>query len=336
MEFFALLKKHGVNTVRLRIWNDPDSAPEGSDITGDCNLKRLVAMSKRVKKAGLKLMLDFHYSDTWADPGRQIVPAMWKDLTSVEEVENAISEYTTKILRQLKIQADVTPHYVQIGNEINPGLIIHTGRDADSGYGSGTFAFAGGNKSENIVTYLKAASKAIRNFNDKIKIMVHVASSNSPETLLNTLKSGSLDYDVIGLSYYPRYKSHGTITDLKTRISSWKTTYSKDVLIAEMAFDWNFDDKYGVDNLINAKANLVDPDTNAVYSDLDMDAGGNYVLGSVENQKKVLVHITDESKDSGAIGVCTWGGEVRDWAHGMFEWQGKAFDSIDFFNNYSE
>lgn len=333
-EFFTLLKNHGVNTVRLRIWNDPDNAPEGSDVTGDCNLERLVAMAKRVKSAGLKLMLDFHYSDTWADPGRQIVPYMWKDLTSVEEVANAISEYTAKILRQLKIQADVTPYYVQIGNEINPGLLLHTEINS-SGSGSGTFAYGGGNRSENIVTYLKAASKAVRDFNDKIKIMVHVASSNSPETLLNTLKNGSLDYDVIGLSYYPRYESHGTISKLKTRISSWKTTYSKDVVIAEMAFDWNYNVNYGVSNLINAKANLVNPETASVYSDLELDSESNYVLGSVENQKKVLVHITDESKSSGAIGVCTWGGEIRDWEHGMFTWEGKAFDSIDFFNNYS-
>ena len=334
-EFFALLKKHGVNTVRLRIWNDPSKAPSGADTTGDCTLERVVAMSKRIKSAGLKLYLDFHYSDTWADPSKQIVPSDWASLTSADEVAEAISEYTTSVLTEIKKQADVTPYYVQIGNEINPGILIHTGYNSSTDYGSGSFAYAGGNTSENIVTYLKAASAAIRAFNENIKIVVHVASSNNPDNVLSTLKNGSLDYDVIGLSYYPRYKSHGTIANLKSRISGWKTTCSKEVMIAEMAFDWNYNTDYGVDNLKNATANLIDPSTSAVYSDLTMDSTSTYVLGSVENQKKVLIHITDASKDSGAIGVCTWGGETRDWPHGMFTWAGQAFDSLDFFKNYS-
>jgi len=336
-EFFALLKKHGVNTVRLRIWNDPSNAPSGADTTGNCDIDHVIAMAKRIKDAGLKLMLDFHYSDTWADPGKQIVPKAWASLSSAEEVASAISEYTTEVLETIKELADVTPYYVQIGNEINPGLLLHTGYNSSTGYGSGTFAYAAGNTSENIVTYLTAASKAVRSFNEKIKIVVHVASSNSPETILNTLKKGNLDYDVIGLSYYPRYSSHGTIATMKSRVSGWKTTYGKPVLIAETAFDGDCDTSDTVvARLKAATENLIDPDTSAVYSDLTLDSTDTYIIGSESNQHKVLKHIMDEADDSGSLGICTWGGEIRDWEHGMFSWGGKAFESIDVFKEYEK
>ena len=103
-----------------------------------------------------------------------------------------------------------------------------------------------------------------------------------------------------------------------------------------MAFDGDCDTSSAVvERLKAATSNLIDPETEQLYSDLTLDSTSTYVLGSVENQKKVLIHITDASKDSGAIGVCTWGGETRDWPHGMFTWTGQAFDSLDFFKNYS-
>lgn len=337
IEFFALLAKYGYNTVRLRIWNDPSKAPSGADTTGDNTLERTISMAKRIKSAGLKLMLDFHYSDTWADPSRQIVPSDWQSLTSVEAVANAISEYTTKVLTALKEQAAVTPYYVQIGNEINNGLLLHTGYNSSTTYGSGDFAYAGEKSSENVVTYLAAASKAVRDFNQNIRIVVHVTSSNSPTILLDKLKTGNLDYDVIGLSYYP-WENHGTIAQMKNNVSSWKTTYGKDVLIAETSF-YCADNDNGttytkdITNLTQAKSNLIDPSTGAVYADLDLDSESKYVRGSVSNQTKVLVHVNDTAKEAGSIGIFTWGGEIRDWSHGMFTWGGVAYESIGAFKS---
>ena len=197
-DLFAILQKYGVNLIRLRLWNDPFDEEGNSYLGGGCDLDTVRKLALRAQSAHMEWMLDFHYSDTWADPSRQIVPSDWQSLTSVEAVANAISEYTTKVLTALKEQAAVTPYYVQIGNEINNGLLLHTGYNSSTTYGSGDFAYAGEKSSENVVTYLAAASKAVRDFNQNIRIVVHVTSSNSPTILLDKLKTGkSLNLEML-------------------------------------------------------------------------------------------------------------------------------------------
>lgn len=334
-EFFHILKRHGYDTVRLRIWNDPSNVVDPNDTppTGDNTLERTVSMAKRIKAAGLKLMLDFHYSDTWADPAKQFVPKEWQDLDSEDKVAEAVSSYTTEVLEALYKDAGVVPAYVQIGNEINNGLLLHTGT-TDSKTG---FKYAAGNTSDTVKKYLSAASKAVRDFDKDIKIIIHVASSNSPTRLLDTLESANLDYDIIGLSYYPWESSHGTISAMKDKIKEWKDKYGKHVMIAECSAQVdgaNSGANSNVSKRIYSYTNMKDPATGILYSDITEDEDNpGAVKGSVENAKAILRHIMQETYNAHGIGCVAWGGEMRgDWDRAMFSWSGEAWDNIDAFN----
>ena len=323
---FQILKSHGVNTIRLRIWNDPSQKTDGTIPDGYNTLARTIKMAKRVKSAGMDLMLDFHYSDTWADPAKQVIPYEWQTFTSQAQVVSAISSYTKKVMTALS-QAGATPDYVQIGNEINNGILLH---DTISSSGSASLSSytdfpTGSSGSANFVAYLNAGAAAVRETAPSAKIVLHLASSNSPSPADFTVSGTTVDYDIIGISYYPDYSSHGTISTLKERISSWKTTYSKDIMITECAFNWNYDSTSNSDSyrkLSNAYTNLVDPDTSAVYTDLETGeiASETSVLGTIQNQANVIRHIVDETADSGAIGFFVWGGEIGDWKSMCNNW----------------
>lgn len=332
LDFFKILVNHGYDTVRLRIWVDPSQKINASDNppVGDNTLERTISMAKRIKSAGLNLMLDFHYSDYWTDPSKQFVPVSWQNLSSAEEVSSKISEYTTEVLKSISDEAGIVPSHVQIGNEINNGLLLSTGT-TDS---KSDFAHAAGNTSENVKAYLAAASKAVRDFNGEIKIIVHVTSSNQPTKLLDTLKNAELDYDIIGLSYYPWEADHGTIGDMKNEVGNWKTTYGKPVMIAECSAQFDGDDNT-VSKRNYSYQYMIDPDTSELYSDLTTETVSSTicVVGSVANAKAIVRHIMQETYDAGGIGCVAWGGEMHgDWDRAMFDWSGKAMDNIDAFN----
>ena len=338
-EFFQILKAHGVNTVRLRIWNNPVAEQCDADGTtalpdGDNTLARTLKMAKRVKDAGLKLMIDFHYSDSFADPLRQQVPAAWKDDGSVEEVASHLKAYTKNVLSSLK-SLGCSPEYVQVGNEINGGILLYSDSSWNSNYkkltGSTSFTHAG--KDNNLVTYLSAGCEAVREICPNAKIVLHVTSSVTPSSCLSAISS--VDFDIIGLSYYPWEEKHGTIESMKNNISTWKATYNKDVIIAETSAygdsDANSDEKAQSGGLKYENEHMINPKTAAVYTDLDLATGKAYMISSLQNQTNILRHIIEESVDSGAIGVFAWGGETGDWSHGMFSWKGQAYPSLAVF-----
>ncbi len=336
-DFFKILAAHGVNTVRLRIWNDP-SQFSSSVNTGMNDLNRTVSMAKRVNDAGLALMLDFHYSDTWADPGRQIVPNAWKDLTSADTVASKLSTYTTSVLTTLK-EAGVTPSYVQIGNELNSGMMTaYKGTSSTDNTASGTFACSGTvgtsvSTAANLIKYLKAGANAVRAFDSSIKIVIHVASTGSDLSWFYE-RIDDVDYDIIGLSYYPWESSHGTISTLKSNLETLASTFDKDVMVVECSSHWADESSKSAQNY--TYQHMVDPDTGSVYSDLETAKSGSntYVVGSVQNQANVIYHIMEETADSGGIGVFAWGGDLYgNYKWGMFDSSCKALDSIDVFSS---
>lgn len=333
-DFFQILANHGVNTVRLRIWNDPNQFAKRIN-TGMNSLERTISMAKRVKAANLDLMLDFHYSDTWADPGRQLVPAAWKNLKSVDEVASSLSSYTTEVLQTLKNEAGIVPKYVQIGNEINNGLMTHYGTDSSDNNKKEEFAFAGtswGENRANFITYLSAGCHAVRSFDSGIKIVLHVAHSKYVTWIFEPLKEAALDYDIIGLSYYPWEESHESIAVLKSNIEALKSEFGKKILIAECSAHWHDDSNLSAQN--QSYIHLVDPLTSKVYSDLETGekSGVNYVKGTVQNQANTIRHIIEESAKSGGCGVFVWGGDLYgNYKWGMFDSSGKALQSLDVF-----
>ncbi len=182
-----ILKDHRFNWIRLRLFVDPTSE-DGYSKEGYCGLEKTLEMAKRVKQAGMKFLLDFHYSDTWADPGKQFMPASWADLKG-SALEDKIYSYTRETVSRF-IEEGVAPEMVQIGNEIHNGILWPEGKIEGSASGS-------------FYELLKRASEAVRDVDPEISIMVHIAKShdlkNSTKFFDNIVSKG-VHFDIIGQS----------------------------------------------------------------------------------------------------------------------------------------
>jgi beta-galactosidase len=212
-----IMKEHGLNYVRLRIFNDPANAKGYSPGIGFCDLAHTKAMAKRVKAAGMKLLLDFHYSDYWADPGKQFKPAAWENLNS-EELKQALYEYTKKVMQELKDQG-TTPDMVQIGNEINHGMVWPEGSVSHIDY---------------LAQLIKAGTAAVKAVDPTVVMMLHVALGGQHDEstfFIDNMLARGVHFDVIGESYYPKW--HGTLADLESNLTSLVKRYNKDVMVVE-------------------------------------------------------------------------------------------------------
>lgn len=232
-----ILKDHGVNWVRLRVWNDPTDhgEPLGG---GNCDYVKMTQIAMRAKAAGLKVLVDFHYSDWWADPGKQNKPKAWAELHG-DDLQNAIYNYTREVLIYMR-QNQASPDMVQIGNEINNGFLWPDGQI--SGQNAGGF--------DGFVRLAKKAIKAVREVDPSIKIMLHLADGgNNPlyRWFFDEMVRQNVDFDVIGVSYYPYW--HGSLKDLSENLNDIARRYDKDIVIAETAYAWTLQDFDGYPNI---------------------------------------------------------------------------------------
>ena len=345
-DFFQILSDHGVNTARIRVWVDPDNAGAVTNDTefseswksGNNTTARAVSMAKRAKAAGLSVMLDFHYSDYWTDPGKQVIPHAWQSISTASAMAEKIASYTKEVLQAMK-DGDVTPEYVQVGNEIDNGILLHTYYDSDKDKKTAaSSSISGAYSSANFAAYISAGCSAVREFDAGIKIVLHV-TNGSASGVIAKLSDAHVDYDIIGLSYYAWEPSHGTISDLKETVSSLVSTYGKEVVITEssMYYDYGeYEENYY--DLSIAARHLVDSDTDAVFQDLATEtvtynnADTLIVKGSLHNQINTFRHIIEASVASGANGICAWGGERRaEWKYAFFDRGGTALESLNIF-----
>lgn len=212
-----ILKDHGFNYVRLRIFNDPARDSGYSPGKGFCDLENTKKMAKRVKAAGMKLLLDFHYSDYWADPGKQYKPAAWRKL-SFEELKKAVYDYTKDVMQQLKDQGTV-PDMVQVGNEINHGIIWPEGNVSNF---------------DGLAQLINAGTAAVKSVGPAIIMMLHVALGGQNDEsvfFIDNMVARNVHFDVIGESYYPKW--HGTLEDLETNLDDLARRYKRDVIVVE-------------------------------------------------------------------------------------------------------
>lgn len=224
-----ILKGYGMNLVRLRLWNDPYS-PTGEPYgAGTNDLPATVAMARRVKEAGLHWLLDFHYSDFWADPGKQTVPKAWREMRP-QELAQAVYEYTASVLRTLASE-DLLPSIVSVGNEITNGLLWPSGKTPNF---------------ENIVSFLNAGIRAVRETAPDAKVMLHLDNGGNNELYRHWFDhffaAGGMDFDLIGLSYYPFW--HGSLEDLQRNMNDLALRYHKDMLVVEVSMGYTLED-YG-------------------------------------------------------------------------------------------
>ncbi len=221
-DILEILKDHKFNYIRLRLFVDPTAViPNESEspysAKGFCNLVNTRIMAKRIKKAGFKFLLDFHYSDTWADPAKQYKPQSWQGL-SFNDLKAKVRSYTKETLEQFKADGTL-PDMVQVGNEIYGGMIWPDGKLSNM---------------SNFAALINAGIDGVKDVDKNIKIMIHSISKESPSSWLkNLMNAGVNRVDVFGLSYYSEW--HGTPGDLQTKVKEIANNHSVKIAIAEYA-----------------------------------------------------------------------------------------------------
>jgi arabinogalactan endo-1,4-beta-galactosidase len=223
----------GCDSIRVRVWVDPYD-PEGNGYGGgNCDLENAIALGKRAAQYGMGLLVDFHYSDFWADPGKQKAPKGWETLT-FEEKKNTVFAYTTESLAALR-DAGVAVDMVQIGNETNGG-------------------FCGESAPERQYPLMAVAARAVRQSDPSIRIAVHYTDpqSGSFPWFAETLESYGVDYDIFAASYYPYW--HGTTENLKQQLQYVINHYGKQVMVAETAWPYTAVDADGHPNAVSDAA----------------------------------------------------------------------------------
>jgi arabinogalactan endo-1,4-beta-galactosidase len=239
----ALLRARGFTAVRLRLWHSPAD--------GACGLESTLALARRVHAAGLGLMLDLHYSDTWADPGHQSPPAAWTGLDP-ETLARSVHAYTRGVLEAFATQG-TPPDYVQIGNEIDGGMLWETGRVRGADDTAGW---------DRLALLLAGAARGVRDGAPRARIVVHVARGGDTagcRAFFDRLASARLDYDVIGVSYYPWW--HGTLDALADNLGSLARRFGKDVMVVETAYPWTLRAFDAGHNLVGGRDQLLQPYT---------------------------------------------------------------------------
>ncbi len=221
-ELIALMTDAGCNCYRVRLFVNPTG--RGGVIQ---DVPYVIAMAKRIKAADGIFILDFHYSDTWADPSRQTKPAAWKDLP-FEELVKTVETYTQDVIAAFKAQ-NVPPDIVQIGNEIQPGFLWPDGK------------LDGSEESwRRFTELLKAAIRGLRSAStpqDDIQIMIHIACGgdfDKTERFFSNLEKYGVAYDLIGQSYYPWW--HGTMAELENTLTRTAKKFNKDIVVVETAY----------------------------------------------------------------------------------------------------
>ena len=214
-----LLKDRGMNSIRLRVWVNPND----DKASGHCSKEETGAMALRAQKMGMRVMIDFHYSDSWADPAKQFKPKAWEKDT-FPELLNDVYNHTFDVISALK-KAGVTPEWVQIGNEIPGGMLWPDGSS---------------NHWDQLGQLLNKGYDAVKAVDKKIKVIVHVDEGNNNakfRTFFDNATSQKVRYDVIGLSYYPFWiKKDYTevIADLEFNLNDMVKRYNKEVMIVEI------------------------------------------------------------------------------------------------------
>ncbi|MDE3234741.1 MAG: glycosyl hydrolase 53 family protein [Bacteroidota bacterium] len=213
----AILKSKNINSIRLRVWVNPAG--------GWCGTSDIIKQAVRASNMGMKILIDFHYSDYWADPGKQNKPKAWASL-DFNSLVDTIYTYTKNVLTQLK-NNNVIPDWVQIGNETNDGMLWETGRASTS--------------MSNFAAMINAGYKAVKEVNSSTKVIVHISNgydNNLFRWMFDGLTKYNAQWDVIGMSLYPPVASwQSTTTQCLVNMNDMINRYGKEIMICEIGMD---------------------------------------------------------------------------------------------------
>ena len=266
IDFINSLIQNGVNTIRLRLWVNP--------VDESSSLDEVKEFSNELKSLGFKIWVTPHFSDTWAHPGQQQTPSDWSSL-SFEELKNQVYTYTSQIM------SEINPDYIQIGNEINTGILFPHGRIADN--------------QDQFVELVNEGVNAVRNSSTNAKIILHCAGFESSNWFFNIVNQ--VDYDIIGISYYPWW--HGkSLDDLQNQLSSLSINFEKEILIAETSYPFTLGWNDWTNNNVGLEEHLILPEYPA----------------SPQGQKDFIRDIKNLVFEvNNGIGFCYWGAERIAW-----------------------
>lgn len=275
---FELLKSIGMNTIRLRVWVNPAN--------GYNNTSDVVAKAIRAKNLGLRVMINFHYSDSWADPGQQTKPQAWVNL-NFSDLLNAVSNHTTSVLNALK-NVSVTPEWVQVGNETNDGMLWPTAK-----------------ASTNMVNYaqcINAGYDAVKAVFPNTKVIVHVSNGYDNGLFrwnIGGLLSNGAKFDVIGMSLYPSFVTAGwqaANNQCLANMNDMVNSYNKEVMIVEVGMPWDSanDCKLFLTDIINKTKSIPNNKGLGVlyWEPQSYNNWNGYTLGAFDNSGKPTVALS--------------------------------------------
>ena len=265
-DFLTILKEKGINTIRLRLWVNPVNEHSG--------FNEVKQFSQSLKTHGFKTWLTLHYSDSWADPGQQNPPSQWLGI-NFSALKDSVYIYTKKVMQEMQ------PDYIQIGNEINTG-ILHPYGDLATNH-------------QNFIELVQQGSLAVRERSMDCKFILHYAGIEHADWFFTQVNQ--IDYDIIGLSYYPIW--HGkSLTALKTRMQELSNIHNKKILIAETAYPFTLEWNDWTNNIVGLDEQLILPDYPA----------------TPEGQRNFIRQIKTLTKElENGIGFCYWGAELIAW-----------------------
>lgn len=326
-DLFLIMKEHGCNLVRVRLWNNPVWI---RDVYGNANTPLYSGFAdalktiQRAKALGMAVNLDFHYSDTWADPGNQSPPAAWANITDLQVLKDSVYNYTFSILNKLN-SLGLMPEMVQIGNETNCGMMM-TGTKT----GFPNLSGCDGHWLE-LGVVINSGIKAVRDVSAqsavKTKIALHVADPKNVDWWFGQITTAAAvsDFDIIGMSYYPLWHTTFGVNDMPALISSLKTKYGKKVMILETGYPWTTDYADSYNNSLGSQTPL-----------------SGYPF-TKDGQTKLLEDLSQKMITAGASGVMYWEpdwitSQMKDpWGTGsswenctFFDFNGNALPSIDY------
>ncbi len=331
---------NGVDWMRIRVWNDP-FGPNGEPyLAGSCDMDNYIRLAKLAKAKGYKLLMDLHYSDFWADPGKQMIPKAWVSY-GIDAMEQAVYDFTKSCLVSA-CGADVAPDMIQVGNEITNGMLWPVGRLEKPDGTRGSY--------DNFCRLAAAGCKASREVLPETKIILHLERSNDKavyQEFFTEMEKHGVDYDIIGASYYPYW--HGTPDELFANLSACRR-FGKEIMVMELGYGFTMHG-YSIDG---GESRLV------------IDAERAYVPGFTEkypltpegqlNFVKDFMARAREEKIEGVFyweplwlpgeGIC-WASEAgqayiheegkstaNEWANQcLFDYEGRKLPAFDYFRN---
>lgn len=313
---YKIFSKYGANTVRLRLWHNPVwtaglYGPQETKIYNGFDDVALAA--SRARENCMSICLDFHYSDSWADPGAQVIPSAWQGVTA-DVLADSLYNYTYSTLLRLDAMG-LMPEYVQVGNEINPGFLLPAGERWK-------------NNGTSFLALLNSATSAVRDAASlshiKPRIILHIAQPDNVDNWFTGLENRMPDFDILGLSYYYIW-SAVRLDQISWYISSFRNRYGKDVMIVETAYPFTTANADNYPNII------------------DISKLVNGYPATPDSQLDYLVALTHEIADGGGRGIIYWepawitSQMITQWGTGsawdcntLFNFEGESLESMNF------